>query len=1158
MAKRVGYSPAMTSQQSFGDWYNDNRLLLNPLVTGSVVGLVGVINALTLPLWPHTIVWAGTALFVLLACTVRLNDKLQRAFYRAVLLVGAAWMVALQTPMAAGHWRGFTVWWFCSTIIGAGGYWNDQRVRSKIQIANDLASWPQLSKRIGIPLAWITNKVKTESGYRRRLSWPDGEYTITQIRSLKDKIESALKIPTGQLRFANVTDGDDNGNPNAIDLVVNTASKARKAPVVFGEPTMRSITDEMFVGPYEDGEDCKIHWYEQGFGGTHTLAAGITRSGKALALDTPIATPTGWTTMGELRTGNEVFGDDGQVCQVTFAHPAQADRPCYEVTFSDGERIIADAAHEWWVESRQARLSRFQTRRHDENRARRVALPGHAVDSLRALAAAQSQVSLRDVALAAGLATTPTMLYRTARAVGATGLPGRMRPYRDGTRYKGGIATYPAVELIERYIAVGTKPTGDQRHKRSTAQVLTTREIAETVLTASGHANYSIPLTAPLTLPDAVLPVAPYTLGAWLGDGANRAGRITNADPDVLARIWTDGYQVGPPEPETDSLALTNGVYGLSARLREMGLLAGNGAPSAKHIPTEYLRSSIGQRRELLAGLLDADGTVAPAGTVNFDNTCRRLAGGVLELALSLGYRATMTEKDATLNGQVMGRTWRVAFTTTDPVFGLHRKLEALRERTTHSNTERIRNRYIVSVEPVESRAVRCITVDSPSHLFLAGRSMIPTHNSGLYRLMLGDSAPCDDVIRLGIDAKGGMALRPWSPLFEWLVVGRDGAAMDETRAMLEWLDAVMIYRETYAGQRKWDVWRVSRKHPLIILYVDEAAEVFGMKYENFAAVQLVEKIGRMGAGTGVLLCAATQYPTVEAIASSQIQSQIGRRFCFRVANKQNMHVILPSAGEVDATFPDRPTGSAGAGWCFLSDNGAMKPQPLRVRNLNPERVFEIVSANYHRKGVLDAGSAGVETRNQEYRDRRRWTLDDANPSIDPEAWADEADELAGPPRDDAPPVVTEPALNREGPSVTESVTEGVTEMVTETYDGVPPAVEGLSLDDLVRPRTEADATALAKAQAAFAAAQEEWPTDKAKAMFWATLEVRTGRPSARGPGAKVANLVEACHRKPSQIHEWIHAAVMAGQIERVKEGSHYYRIRDGVTAPDLNPSNSE
>lgn len=73
--------------------------------------------------------------------------------------------------------------------------------------------------------------------------------------------------------------------------------------------------------------------------------------GKALALDTPLATPTGWTTMGEVQVGDVIFDETGAPCPVTAATDVMLERPCYRVRFSDGSSIIADADHLWAVDS---------------------------------------------------------------------------------------------------------------------------------------------------------------------------------------------------------------------------------------------------------------------------------------------------------------------------------------------------------------------------------------------------------------------------------------------------------------------------------------------------------------------------------------------------------------------------------------------------------------------------------------------------------------------------------------------------------------------------------------------------------------------------------------------------------------------------------------
>jgi deoxycytidine triphosphate deaminase len=69
--------------------------------------------------------------------------------------------------------------------------------------------------------------------------------------------------------------------------------------------------------------------------------------GKALAVDTPVPTPAGWRTMGDLRVGDRVFGLDGGPCRVVAATEVMLGRPCYDVVLSDGQTITADASHLW-------------------------------------------------------------------------------------------------------------------------------------------------------------------------------------------------------------------------------------------------------------------------------------------------------------------------------------------------------------------------------------------------------------------------------------------------------------------------------------------------------------------------------------------------------------------------------------------------------------------------------------------------------------------------------------------------------------------------------------------------------------------------------------------------------------------------------------------
>src|ERR1700759_5253689 len=89
--------------------------------------------------------------------------------------------------------------------------------------------------------------------------------------------------------------------------------------------------------------------------GQMITVAGRPGSGKALALDTPLVTPTGWTTMGSVVVGDLLIGADGLPTRVVAATEVMVGRPCYEVVFADGTVIVADAEHRWLAGTRAAR-----------------------------------------------------------------------------------------------------------------------------------------------------------------------------------------------------------------------------------------------------------------------------------------------------------------------------------------------------------------------------------------------------------------------------------------------------------------------------------------------------------------------------------------------------------------------------------------------------------------------------------------------------------------------------------------------------------------------------------------------------------------------------------------------------------------------------------
>jgi replicative DNA helicase len=319
------------------------------------------------------------------------------------------------------------------------------------------------------------------------------------------------------------------------------------------------------------------------------------------------------------------------------------------------------------------------------------------------------------------------------------------------------------------------------RNQRTFAEVRTTEEIARTIRCATKDArlNHSVTNAAPLELPAADLLVPPYTLGVWLGDGTSAAAQYTSADPEIALYMEAEGlvvdatnvhmrYAIRLPEgpgsaekvcpmcgrlfvPKTSQVQTCGKTCGgalraqggvghaascpdcggpsaglvhcqacrddhgtVKALLRKLGVL-GN-----KHIPTEYLRGSVAQRRALLAGLLDTDGTVTVGGAVQFDVTNERLAEDTRELIASLGHRVRMSTKRVRGRSEESSTCYTLTFSTDDQVFGLERKQLLHKERGARTFTAR-GCRFITDVRAIASVPVRCIQVDAEDSLFLAG-----------------------------------------------------------------------------------------------------------------------------------------------------------------------------------------------------------------------------------------------------------------------------------------------------------------------------------------------------------------------------------------------------------------------------------------------------
>ena len=276
-----------------------------------------------------------------------------------------------------------------------------------------------------------------------------------------------------------------------------------------------------------------------------------------------------------------------------------------------------------------------------------------------------------------------------------------------------------------------------------TSSAKTTDEIAATLRYGS-ELSHHIALAGVAKYPTAELPIDPYVLGYWLGDGTSSKGEITvgAGDEEVLGYFRSAGYEVWEASaPFAYRLGRerrrghehrrgTDGRFGadgsLNSDLRALGLLGD------KRVPATYLTADVDQRLALLRGLMDSDGYVDEQGRCEFVNTREELAWAVHELAASLGLRPTRRKKRALLDGIDHGPAFQVEFTPRFPVFRLQRKLARLRTDDRGHDFRAIR-----AVRPVPTVPVRCIQVSAPSGMFLVGDSYVPTHNSSLGRLGL-------------------------------------------------------------------------------------------------------------------------------------------------------------------------------------------------------------------------------------------------------------------------------------------------------------------------------------------------------------------------------------------------------------------------------------
>lgn len=227
------------------------------------------------------------------------------------------------------------------------------------------------------------------------------------------------------------------------------------------------------------------------------------------------------------------------------------------------------------------------------------------------------------------------------------------------------------------------------------------------------------------------LPIDPYLLGLWLGDGTSSAPSITNVDPEIDLYMKTICAQKGWKLNVIRAVDKAP-VYYLGSRYRRDGfksMLRATNVLNNKHIPEVYFGASLAKRKHLLAGLVDTDGHVR-RGCIFISQSRKKLAQSIQRLAHGLGYKASLARKQATFNGKKF-EAWNVTIggDIDDLPVLIARKREA---RITHKNKDWRRMR--VDVEPIGVGDYYGFELDG-DHLFLLGDGTV-SHNTYSFAIM--------------------------------------------------------------------------------------------------------------------------------------------------------------------------------------------------------------------------------------------------------------------------------------------------------------------------------------------------------------------------------------------------------------------------------------
>ena len=228
------------------------------------------------------------------------------------------------------------------------------------------------------------------------------------------------------------------------------------------------------------------------------------------------------------------------------------------------------------------------------------------------------------------------------------------------------------------------------------------------------------------------LPLDPYFLGLWLGDGGSWQNVFCSEDEEIIeyANNWAieHGGYLEKTKHQNSGKAVTYRIKNtdLTDICIDLGIRKSYSENSGvKHIPEIYFEASYEQRLELLRGLMDTDGCHHSGSFCIFTQKEGQLCNDVIRLAKSLGWDVTVTETNPGKLAKPNTKYFNIGISALDNPFKLSRKANKWKRQT--RMTDKVKIESITEIEPIP---MRCLTVDAEDGQFCIEYTYTVTHNT--------------------------------------------------------------------------------------------------------------------------------------------------------------------------------------------------------------------------------------------------------------------------------------------------------------------------------------------------------------------------------------------------------------------------------------------